>query len=378
MSPTNHHRIIEKKETILSLWEERCVKEVKSARETGSRALRDSLPLYLDHLDEALTANHKMVAREAAILDREATRIGKMHGADRALNTRYTLSEVVEEYHILREVLFHVLELDGPLSELNRDIVLDSIDQAVKNAVVEFTGAHAETQQKFIHTLTHDLRTPISVAKMNAHLAMKCAGLPTPAIDCIKKNVISLNRLDSMIQNLLDVSRIRAGESLTLQFERCDLEAVIREVVDEMTIVHRARFLLKSNGPLVGNWGRDALTRAVENLIDNAVKYGADGTPITVSVKDSGLNVEICVHNEGSFIPESEIPRMFEKFQRSQSAQEETQPGWGLGLTLVQAVVEDHQGRIRVHSSEDAGTTFVLELPRSGAPHTGSPSTSSV
>ncbi len=368
MSPLNQHLIKEKKEAILSLWEERCVKEVKSARSTESRALRDSLPLYLDHLDEALAASLKVVARQAAIIDREAKRIGKMHGADRAFNSRYTLSEVVEEYHILREVLFHILEFDGPLSELTRDIVLDSIDQAVKNAVVEFTGAHAETQQKFIHTLTHDLRTPISVAKMNAHLAIKCAGLPTPAIDCIKRNVISLNRLDAMIQNLLDVSRIRAGESLTLQFEPCDLETVIREVLDEMTIVHRARFLLKSNGPLVGNWARDALTRAVENLIDNAVKYGAEGTPITVSLKDSGTAIEISVHNEGSFIPESEIPRMFEKFQRSQSSQDETQPGWGLGLTLVQAVVEDHHGRIRVQSSEEAGTTFILEIPRRHAP----------
>ena len=364
MSRPNRHPIKEKKEAILSLWEERCVKEVKSARSTESRALRDSLPLYLDHLDEALADSHKVVARQAAILDREAMRIGKIHGADRAFNTNYTLSEVVEEYHILREVLFHVLELEGPLSELTRDIVLDSIDQAVKNAVVEFTGAHAASQQKFIHTLTHDLRTPLSVAKMNAHLAMKCEGLSAQAADRIKRNVISLNRLDSMIQNLLDVSRIRAGESLTLQYQQCDLDTILREVVDDMAIVHGARFVLKSNGPREGNWGGDALRRAVENLIDNAVKYGAEGSPITVSVKESAPAVEICVHNEGSYIPESEIPRMFEKFRRSELSQEGTHPGWGLGLTLVQAVVEDHHGRIRVHSSEEAGTTFVLELPR--------------
>jgi signal transduction histidine kinase len=255
------------------------------------------------------------------------------------------------------------------MSQVTRDTVLDSIHQAVKNAVVEFTEAHAESQQTYTHTLTHDLRTPISVAKMNAHLALKCSGIPTSVTDCIKRNVISLNRLDSMIQNLLDVSRIRAGESLSLQYQPCDLERLIREVVDEMTIVHGPRFVVKTNGPYEGNWGQDALRRAVENLIDNAAKYGAEESPITVSAKDSGVAVEICVHNVGSFIPENEIPRMFEKFRRSQSSQDETQPGWGLGLTLVQAVVEDHQGKIRVHSSEDAGTTFVLELPHGGAPH---------
>lgn len=364
MSGLNDHPIKEKKEAILSLWEERCVKEVKSARETGSRALRDSLPLYLDHLDEALAVNHKKMAGQAGILDREAKRIGKMHGADRAFNTRYTLSEVVEEYNILREVLLNVLERDGPMSEVTRDTVLDSIHQAVKNAVVEFTEAHAESQQTYTHTLTHDLRTPISVAKMNAHLALKCSGIPTSVTDCIKRNVISLNRLDSMIQNLLDVSRIRAGESLSLQYQPCDLERLIREVVDEMTIVHGPRFVVKTNGPYEGNWGQDALRRAVENLIDNAAKYGTEGAPITVSVQGNLSTVEITVHNEGSFIAKSEIPQLFEEFRRSHSTQEGTQPGWGLGLTLVKAVMDDHKGQIRVRSGEGTGTSFSLEIPR--------------
>ncbi len=360
MSEMNAHPIKDKKEKILSLWEERCLREVKSARSTGSRALRDSLPLYLDHLDEALTTNRRM--------EREAMLIGKMHGADRASNTTYTLSEVIFEYRILRQVLFHVLEADGPLTEESRDIVLDSIEQAVKDAVVEFIEVHGDIQQKFIDTLTHDLKTPISVARMNAQVVLRSSDLAQPATDSIKRILVSLNRLNAMIHDLLDGSRVRAGERLSLQYIECDLESLIREVVDEMTMVHGDRFVLDSNGEFQGNWGADGLRRAVENLIGNAVKYGAPGTPIRVSLRGETATVEITVHNEGSVISANEIPQLFEKFGRSKSAEEGKQSGWGLGLTVVKGVVDAHKGKVRVQSGEGQGTSFTLEIPRAKAP----------
>ena len=141
--------IKDKKEQILCLWEEGCLQEVTSARSAGSLTLRDSLPLYLDHLCEALATNRRMDLRSVAIHNEESTRISKLHGADRATNRSYTLSEVIFEYHILREVLFHVLEADGPLAQGPRDIVLNSIEQAVNDAVVKFTEMHADIQQTF-------------------------------------------------------------------------------------------------------------------------------------------------------------------------------------------------------------------------------------
>ncbi|MDR4479014.1 MAG: sensor histidine kinase [Nitrospira sp.] len=362
MSDMNTRSIKDKKEQILSLWEERCLREVKSARSTGSRALRDSLPLYLDHLDEALTTNRRM--------EREATRIGKMHGADRASHTTYTLSEVIFEYRILRQVLFYVLEADGPLTTDLREIVLDSIEQAVKDAVVEFTEVQGEVQQKFIDTLTHDLKTPIFVAKMNAQVVLRSPDLAQPATDSLKRILVSLNRVTSMIHDLLDGSRVRGGERLSLQFSECDLESLIREVVEEMTMVHGNRFVLDSNGGFHGDWGVDGLRRAVENLIGNAVKYGASGTPIRVSLRGETASVEITVHNEGSVISDDEIPQLFEKFGRSKSAVEGTQTGWGLGLTVVKGVVDAHRGKVRVQSAEGQGTSFTLEIPRTKAHRT--------
>jgi signal transduction histidine kinase len=359
--------IKDKQEQILCLWEARCLQEVTSARSSGSLALRNSLPLYLDHLSDALATNRRMDLRSVSLHDEESTRIGKLHGADRATNRSYTLNEVIVEYHILREVLFQVLETEGPLAQGPRDIVLDSIEQAVNDAVVKFTELHTDIQQTFIHTLTHDLKTPIWVARTNANLISKGASLTDPHKKSIRNILVSLNRLDSMIHDLLDVSRVRAGERLHLQFIHCDLEALIREVVEELTMVYGDRIVLDSNGPLEGNWGSDGLKRAVENLIGNAVKYGASRTPITVSLKGGTEVAEIGVHNEGPVLTENEIPRLFQNFQRATRAEDGTQSGWGLGLTVVKGVVEAHKGKIRVESSEGKGTRFVLKIPRAVA-----------
>ena len=142
-----------KKEQILGLWEARCLQEVTSARSSSSLALRNSLPLYLAHLSDALATNRRMDLRSVSLHDEEATRIGKLHGADRATNRSYTLSEVLVEYHILREVLFQVLEAEGPLAQGPRDIVLDSIEQAVNDAVVKFTTTYGHATD--IHSYPH-------------------------------------------------------------------------------------------------------------------------------------------------------------------------------------------------------------------------------
>ncbi len=134
-------------------------------------------------------------------------------------------------------------------------------------------------------------------------------------------------------------------------------------------MVHGDRIVLDSNGPLEGNWGSDGLKRAVENLVGNAVKYGASGTAIKVSLKGGRKAVEMTVHNEGSVLTEQEIPRLFQNFGRATRAEDGTQSGWGLGLTVVKGVVEAHKGKIRVESGEGKGTSFTLEIPRAEAPH---------
>ena len=351
-------------EKILSIWEGRVVKEVASAHKVASLRLRNTLPIYLDHLADALSVNRKMDVRSVLEHDAESIRIGKFHGLDRAGSGNYVLTEVISEYHILREVLFRFLEEEGTLlTPHQRDIVLDSIEQAVNDAATRFTEIHAEIQQKFVNTLTHDLQNPISAARMNAQMILKRADKPEACISSANRIVASLSRLTSMIHDLLDGSKLRAGETLKLQLVECNLDSVIREVVDEMAVIHGDRFVLRSDDEILGLYGCDGFRRAVENLIGNAVKYSTPQTPITVSLKKTDDSVVLTVHNKGPAIPEKEQPVLFQQFRRTKSASESTNTGWGLGLTLVKGVVDAHKGTVRVESAPGRGTSFIIALP---------------
>ena len=244
MEGTNANRLKDMKDSILALWMERSLKEVSSARTGPTLALQDSIPIYLDHLSDALATNRRMDFKSVFDRGEEAKRIGKLHGADRASNRSYLLTEVIFEYHILREVIFQILESEGPVTQAQRDIILDSIEQAVNDAAVEFCGIHAEIQQKFINTLTHDLKTPITAAKMNADLILMRIADTDPLKGPAKRIVRNLQRLATMIHDLLDASRVRAGEALSLQYIDCDLQVMIREVVEEMAAVHGDQFVL--------------------------------------------------------------------------------------------------------------------------------------
>ena len=355
-------RLKDKKEKVLRLWEERSLNEIPSACLSKSLVLRNSLPIYLDHLSAALAENRKLDAKSVNAHDVEGVRIGKRHGADRADNTSYELTEVISEYHILREVIFQVLETDGQMSLGERDIILCSIEQAVNDAAVKFSEVHADIQQKFIDTLTHDLKNPIAAAKMNAQL-IKRSESPEKRASLSDRIVGSLNRLEGMIHDLLDAGRIRAGEPLSIQYSDCNLDVVLRGIVDGMSTVHGDRFIIHSGEAVEGSWDIDGVRRAMENLIGNAVKYGTEKAPITVSLKSGPDSVSVTVHNEGPAIPPEEVPLLFQQYRRSKSVEGGNQSGWGLGLTIVKGIVDAHQGKIHVESAKGEGTSFIVDLP---------------
>ena len=352
----------DKIELIMKRWQDRALKEVKSAVEADTLALRNSLPTYLNHLSEALSGNRKMDVQSVLTHDRESIRIGRLHGEDRAGTSSYVLTEVIFEYHILREIIFEVLEEEHQLSKVHRDIIFSSIEQAVNDAAVKFSEVHADIQQKFVSTLTHDLKTPITSAKMSAQLILKKSDKPDDCIKFASRIIGNLNRLDSMIHDLLDVSRLRAGEELNLEFFHCDIGSIARDVVDEFSEIH-PRISLSTKGDVEGLFSPEGIRRAIENLIGNAYKYGLQEYPIKVEVIREGEFVKISVHNFGAPIPPNEIPLLFEQYRRSKTEEDSQKTGWGLGLALVKGVAEAHGGKTSVASTKSEGTTFTMIIP---------------
>jgi signal transduction histidine kinase len=180
--------------------------------------------------------------------------------------------------------------------------------------------------------------------------------------------VDNLERLDRMVVDLLDTSRLREGQSLTLELSHFDLTTLAQEVAEELATVHGDRFVVHADGLVEGHWSRDGLRRVLENLATNAVKYGEPGTPITFSVHRSEHRAGLRVVNLGKGLTPEAQAALFTHFQRGTEAERGTQPGWGVGLTVVRGVVEALGGTVGVASTPNSGTSFLLDLPIDSRP----------
>ncbi|SEU38971.1 GAF sensor signal transduction histidine kinase [Myxococcus fulvus] len=223
--------------------------------------------------------------------------------------------------------------------------------------------AEQNLRDTFVAALTHDLRTPLSVAKMSVQvLGKRHADLPGVQTSVARVSG-SLDRAERMIQNLLDASRLQAGKRVSLEMTECDFHALTSQTLDELAALYPDRFVLKAQGLFKMRGDPLGLRRIVENLASNAAKYGAPGTPIEVLLSRDGRQLVLQVRNQGTPIPATDLQTIFEPFHRTVSATVSAQKGWGLGLPLVKGLAEAHGGKVRVTSSIEEGTCFTVTLP---------------
>lgn len=347
---------------ILGIWEQRVQIELVAAKYQGRLALRDSLPEYLAQLADALSSNIERTDARKLRDMRNITRIGEKHGKDRAESPKYTIDQLIKEYHILRQVLCDVLEEDSPLNDIELEVIVSSIEQGVNDASRKYSETLKIQKDKMTNSLTHDLRGPITTTKFSAQLILRKLDPDSTLVSKVKLIISKMDRLDQMITGLLDASRLEAGHTMPIEPKRCDLDAIIREVADELSLTYPDYFKVESCGKCEGFWDENGLRRVIENLLSNAIKYGFENKLITISLLQEDKSIELRVHNYGKPIPDKEIPHLFEQFRRFNPP--DMNVGWGLGLTIVEAMVDAHKGSIRVESEEIEGTSFIISLPR--------------
>ena len=218
-----------------------------------------------------------------------------------------------------------------------------------------------DLRERFVATLTHDLRTPLSTATMSVALLAHSKTTTAEQPKLIERLTRSLDRMGQMINDLLDASKLKAGHDLPIFCERVEMTALVLETLNDLRQLHGDRFVLDAPGPVFGVWDGNGVRRIVENLAQNAIKYGIASGPITIKLDEHTTGVTLRVHNVGNAIALSEQSKLFLPFQRSPSAG--AQRGWGLGLAVVKGLVEAHRGEVRVSSTDTAGTAFTVVLP---------------
>jgi signal transduction histidine kinase len=236
------------------------------------------------------------------------------------------------------------------------------------NAMADRLRQHDELKEEFFATLSHELRSPITSVREAAHLLAD--GVPGPLtpkqarmVDIIRR---STDRLLRLVNQILDVSRLRAGV-LPLERVPLDLDWLVGRAIDELrpqadeARVSLARERIGSRFTVVGD--EDRLVQVVVNLLANAVRFTPVGGRVTVRLVDAGPECEIQVEDTGVGIPPAELPHVFESYRQAHPGK----GGTGLGLAIVRGLVQAHGGRVTAESQEGKGSRFTVLLPRDRA-----------
>lgn len=216
--------------------------------------------------------------------------------------------------------------------------------------------------------LVHDLRTPLTTARISVELLLRGAEKGDLISSVAPRALANMERMDSMLDDILDASRIQGGQSLVLRLVECELLSLVEAAIRDLRVIHGDRFELRSEGPVSGHWDAKAIWRIVENLCQNAVKYGLPDKPIRVTVGEEGKDAVIGVHNWGPPIPPEEWSSVFEPFRRVSATRGAGQRGWGIGLTLVKGLAEAHGGSVKLESGAEKGTCFTVHLAKRADP----------
>src|SRR6478735_5100102 len=221
-----------------------------------------------------------------------------------------------------------------------------------------------QARSEALSFVTHELRTPLISIQGFSELLMRYPNSPATR-EAPSTIFRETNRLVAMINTYLEVLRLDAG-ARPLRLARTSISTMVehvQKVVQPLAAAAKitVRAELDCDDGFV-QCDETLISGALLNLVSNAIKYGAGGTEVLMRVHSSGEEVQFEVQNSGPVIPKAELEQLFERFYRP--ARSESIPGWGLGLSFVRRISQQHGGRVQVTSNQSSGTTFAFTLPR--------------
>lgn len=221
-------------------------------------------------------------------------------------------------------------------------------------------------KDQLIRTVSHELKNPIHIVMGYAALLMDEADMPPEQVAEMSTQIFrSAERMHRIVTNLLDITQIEEGEPW--QLRRIALLGIVQDALHEHLFLAEQKQITLELDP----FSRDVhvmadpvhLHQAFSNLVSNAIKYTPAGGEVHLGATFNEGNVTISVADNGLGIPQSALPRLFDKFFRVDTLDHREQEGTGLGLSIVKAIVDGHGGEITVASRPGAGSTFSVTLP---------------
>jgi signal transduction histidine kinase len=233
----------------------------------------------------------------------------------------------------------------------------------------------AALRTQFVASVSHELKTPLTSIRMFAETLRMRDELETRTQhECLDTIIAESERLTRLLNNVLDFSRIEQ-ERKTYDFTSVDLRDVIRAAVRtvQYPLAEGGFALQVALDPAIPavHADPDAMQQAILNLLTNAMKYSGSGRRIALSLSREGDEAVISVTDDGAGVADNDLPRLFDRFYRARTAANQHIPGAGLGLTIVQHIVQAHGGGVAVESAPGSGSTFRIRLPIPSQPVVG-------
>jgi two-component system sensor histidine kinase SenX3 len=250
------------------------------------------------------------------------------------------------------------------LSEDDRRFAVVYVDDQSEHARME------ATRRDFVANVSHELKTPVGAMGVLAEALQASTDDPATVGRFAEMMITESTRLANMVGELIELSRLQGAEPLP-DLESVDVDSVVGEALSRYKVAaDNADIEITTDAPtgfhVLGD--QPLLVTAIANLVSNAIAYSPKGSPVSISRRRRGDNVEIAVTDRGIGIARDDQERVFERFFRVDTARSRATGGTGLGLAIVKHVAANHNGSIRLWSQPGTGSTFTLSIPAHSEP----------
>lgn len=307
----------------------------------------------------AIQTTAQVLSQPLLILDEQGTILIANDAANQLLETY-----MAQLFEGISSGVGHTSELSiGQRTYLTTGEHLPDVGTIVIMQDITYVKQLEKDRAEFINALSHDMKSPLTSIMGWAQLLRQIVPLEDRGKQYLEKMLAAANRMLDMIGEMLESAT--GDEGLQILKKPCDLEQVIHRTMGDIegAALHKNIEIIyqQSGQPYQILADENRLYHMILNLVDNAIKYSPNGGKVYIRTHFGVDTLSLQVQDEGPGIPEAELSRIFAKYYRS--AHTDGQPGVGLGLSVVQAIVEAHEGRITASNYPKGGARFTVTLP---------------